>query len=121
MGRSTISNNNTHYKSGYHITWDNKRVFLRSSYEFDYAKYLDDNKIEYYVEKLRIKYFCSKTNIYKISIPDFYIPSTNTIVEIKSNYTLDIINMKDKVKYYKKNGYNFKLILEHNEINIDEI
>jgi hypothetical protein len=38
--------------------------------------------------------------------------SINTIIEIKSTYTFDKINMIDKVKSYIKNGYNFKLILD---------
>lgn len=57
----------------------------------------------------------------RVAIPDFYIPSTNTIVEIKSTYTLDVQNMKDKVKKYKELGYDFKLILNHQEVNIDEM
>ena len=57
----------------------------------------------------------------RVAIPDFYIPNTNTIVEIKSTYTLDVQNMKDKVKKYKELGYDFKLILNHQEVNIDEM
>jgi hypothetical protein len=43
------------------------------------------------------------------------------IVEIKSDWTLDIQEMRDKMKAYKDLGYNFKLILEHKEENIDNI
>ena len=109
------STSNT-YVHGYHTTWNNKKVFLRSSYEFDYAKLLDEQHIDYDVESLRIEYYDSINKENKIAIPDFYITSTNTIVEIKSNYTLDVQNMKDKIKVYKEAGYNFKLILEHKEI-----
>ena len=52
---SNVHNNS--YKQSYHISWDNKNVFLRSSYEEDFANYLDENKILYEVEKLRITYF----------------------------------------------------------------
>jgi hypothetical protein len=45
------------YKACYHITWNEKDVYLRSSYELDYAQYLDENKIDYDVEKLRIEYY----------------------------------------------------------------
>ena len=62
-----------------------------------------------------IKYFNTNLNEYHCAIPDFYLPETNTIVEIKSNWTLDIQEMKDKVKAYKDLGYNFKLILEHKD------
>lgn len=109
-----LQNNN--YKCQWHTTWNNKEVYLRSSYELDYAKKLDEQKIDYNVESLRIKYFDSISNDYKCAIPDFYIPSTNTIVEIKSNWTLDKQNMKDKMKAYLDLGYNFKLICDHKEI-----
>ena len=45
------------YHDEYHKTWDNNIVYLRSSYETDYANILDDNKIHYEVESLKIKYF----------------------------------------------------------------
>lgn len=106
------------YKQQWHTTWDGKEVFLRSSYELDYAKELDSQKIEYEVEFFHIKYFNSQLKEYRCAIPDFYIPSTNTIVEIKSNYTLDIQNMKDKFKAYKDLGYKCKLICDKKEINI---
>lgn len=107
------------YKSEWHNTWDGKEVYLRSSYESDYANELDKQQIRYEVESLRIKYYNTKLNEYKCAIPDFYLPDTNTIVEIKSDWALDIEEMKDKVKAYKDLCYDFKLILEHNEINIE--
>lgn len=103
------------YKNEWHTTWDGKEVFLRSSYEIDYANELDKNKIEYQVEGLRIKYYNTTLKGYHCAIPDFYLPNTNTIVEIKSNWTLDIQEMKDKVKAYKEKGYNFILMLEHRD------
>jgi predicted nuclease of restriction endonuclease-like RecB superfamily len=52
----------------------------------------------------------------RVAIPDFYLSESNTIVEIKSNWTYDEQNMKDKFKVYKEHGYNFKLILEGKEV-----
>lgn len=109
------------YKSKWHTTWDNNKVYLRSSYEIDYANELDKNFIKYKVEYLRIKYFDTIYNRYRCSIPDFYLPDTNTIVEIKSKYTLNVQNMKDKFLAYKNLGYNIKLILEHKEVDIEKI
>ena len=106
------------YHDEYHKTWDNNIVYLRSSYETDYANILDDNKIHYEVESLKIKYFDTQLNKERIAIPDFYIKDKNLIVEIKSNFTLDIQNMKDKVISYKNNGYDFKLILDHTEVDL---
>ena len=118
MGRFEIITSNSNYKDGYHITWDNKKVYLRSSYEFDYAQILDENHILYEVEAFRICYFDTQEKRKRIAIPDFYLPEINTIVEIKSTWTLDVNNMIDRVKAYKENGYKFKLILEHKEVDI---
>lgn len=107
------------YKQGWHTTWDNKEVYLRSSYEFDYAKKLDEDKIPYEVESLRIKYWDSQRQEFRCSIPDFYLPITNEIVEIKSRWTLDYQLMKDKIKEYKKLGYNVKVICDYEEIEIN--
>ncbi len=104
------------YKQGKHITWNNKNIYYRSSYELDYAMYLDNLKIDYDVEKIRIKYFDTVLNKERIAIPDFYLIDSNTLVEIKSKYTLDEINMLNKKEAYLKNGYNFKLILDKKEV-----
>jgi len=109
------------YKNVWHTTWNKNKVYLRSSYELDYAKKLDKLKIEYSVEKIRIKYYDSIKKCTKIAIPDFYLPKSNTLVEIKSTYTYNNINMEDKIKAYLKSGYNFKLILDKKEtININK-
>lgn len=105
----------------WHTSWDNKEFYLRSSYELDYANELDDNKIKYEYENLKIKYFDTQRNKFRCAIPDFYLIDFNTIVEIKSVWTLDVQEMKDKVKAYKTLGYNFKLILEHHETNLDSL
>ncbi len=105
-------------KDCYHITWNNKKVYLRSTYELDYALYLDSKQIDYDVECKRIKYYDSIKQKYRCAIPDFYISNKNLLVEVKSNYTLDIQNMKDKFNEYIKLGYNVKLILEHKETDL---
>ena len=113
-----INYSKNQYKQQWHTTWNNKEVYLRSSYELDYAKQLDEQNIDYEVEYLHIKYWDSQRHEYRCAITDFYIPSTNTIVEIKSNWTLDKQNIKDKFKAYKELGYNCKLICEHEEIGL---
>jgi len=115
IGKEIIFNQ---YKSCWHKSWNNKNFFLRSSYELDYAKELDAKQIDYEVEFKHIKYWDSQRQEYRCAIPDFYIPNINTIIEIKSSWTLDKQNMKDKMKAYKKLGYNFKLICDHQEIEI---
>ena len=112
---------NFSFKSGKHITWDNKEVYLRSSYEFDYAEKLDSSKTIYEVESIRLTYFNRSKNREAVAIPDFYIPSTNTIIEIKSDYTLDIDEMIDKFKAYISSGYSPILVLEKEEIDLFNI
>lgn len=115
--RLTISKNkNNFYKHGWHTTWNNKEVYYRSQNELDYAIELDNQQIDYEIESLHIKYFDTQINEYRCAIPDFYIPSKNEIVEIKSLYTLDIQNMKDKFKSYKELGYNCKCICDYKEL-----
>ena len=114
-GRS-IPNSNYQYKQQWHTTWNNKEVYLRSSFELDYAKELDEQKINYDVECLHIKYWDSQKQEFRCAIPDFYLPDTNTIIEIKSSWTLDKQNMIDKMKAYKDLGYNFKLICDYNKM-----
>jgi len=106
------------YKHGWHTTWNLKQVYFRSSYEEDYYKILDSQKIDYEVESLRIQYWDSVQLRFRTAIPDIYIPSTNTIIEIKGQYTFDTDKqqMIDKFEAYKEHGYNTKLILEKKEI-----
>lgn len=100
------------FRTFHHNTWENKTVFLRSAYELEYAKFLDSNKIKYDVESIRLEYYDSQKNMYRCSVPDFYLPDLNMIVEIKSFFTYDKQNMLDKFKAFKDNNYNYKLIMD---------
>ena len=99
-----------------HKSWEGNEYHLRSSYEDIYANELDRNKIKYDYENLIIKYYDSQKNKIRIAIPDFYLIDSNTIVEIKSSFTLDKQNMIDKKKAYIEQGYNFKLICDFKEM-----
>ena len=106
------------YHHGWHTTWMGTEIYYRSSYELDFAKELDKNHIQYDTECLRIKYWDSSLKEYRCAIPDFFLPETNEIIEIKSCYTYIEQEMIDKFKEYKKLGYTPKLILDHKEISI---
>lgn len=110
--RHMLPQANNRYKHGFHTTWDNNQVYYRSSYELNYCKYLDSKKIHYEMEYLKVSYFDTKSNKFRIAIPDFYIPSKKLLIEIKGDFTYDQQNMIDKFRYYKKNGYDYCLILE---------
>lgn len=112
---------NSIYIRGWHVTWDNRKVYLRSSYEFKFAEYLDRLHVYYTVEDFRIEYFDTVKNCKRISIPDFYIPEENLIIEVKSNYTLNIQNMIDKAREYRIQGYNFLLFLENRYLTFEDL
>lgn len=117
-GTATQPNNSNIYKICWHTTWDGKKVFLRSSYELDFAKELDEKKVLYEVESLRIKYWDSQLNTFRCAIPDFYLPEDKIIIEIKSSYTLNKINMKDKFQAYRDLGFKTKLICDHETLDM---
>lgn len=100
-------------KGSWHNTWFGKKVYLRSQNEINYANILDSKKINYTVENLRIEYFDTEQNTYRISIPDFYLPKSNMIVEVKSTYTLKIgkQNLRNKIKEYLNLNYNVMIIV----------
>lgn len=118
-----IINKNTkyQYKHGWHITWDNRKIYYRSSYELKFAKKLDEEKITYETEYFRIKYWDSQKYKYRVAIPDFFILSDNKIIEVKSEYTFDKQNLIDKFNEYIKLGFSVSLLYEHKEYTLDEI
>ena len=95
-----------------HDTWDGKKVLLRSSLEQKFAELLDASNTRYEVENMRLKYFDHTQNLYRIAIPDFYLPDHNKIVEVKSTYWLDEQNMRAKANGYIKLGFKFSLYLD---------
>lgn len=101
------------YKTGWHTTWEGKSYFHRSSYELDYMNELDEKQIPYDCEALRIRYYDSVKQKYRTAIPDFYLPDTKTIVEVKCRRTYNKQEMIDKVKEYKRLGFSFRLLYEH--------
>lgn len=103
------------FKHGWHDTWNDKKVFYRSSYELNYCEILDKQKIDYEMEELKILYWDSQLQKQRVAIPDFYIPENNLIVEIKGDYTYDKQNMIDRIISFKKHGYEFRMILEGKE------
>lgn len=57
----------------------------------------------------KIKYLDG--NIERTYYPDFYIPETNTIYEVKSKYTLNKNKKINEIKFQAvvDSGYNFEL------------
>lgn len=117
-GRVNLSSGDVRYRCGWHETWEGTKEYLRSSYEFDFAESLDLQKVPYKSEALRIPYFDSSRGVTRIAVPDFYLPETNEIVEVKSTWTYKEQEIRDKFRAYRELGYRPKLLLEHEELDI---
>lgn len=117
--QSGLNIRNYQFKSGWHTTWDNKQIFYRSSDELNFALQLDEKRINYEVEKIRIFYYDTQKQCERLAIVDFYLPDTNEIFEIKGFKWYSEItkqNMRDKFVAYKKAGYIPHLIVNNSEI-----
>jgi predicted nuclease of restriction endonuclease-like RecB superfamily len=85
---------------GKHIKY--KNTWMRSSWEVAYAKYLDKNGIKWLYEP---KTFDLGNTTYT---PDFYLPESDTYVEIKGRWRDDA---KKKFKKFQKKYYSMNIIL----------
>ena len=121
FNRWTGGTGKSRYQCGWHKTWYMQNVYLRSSYEFEYAQQLDAKHVYYEVENQNIRYFDTQQGKYRFARPDFFITDSNTIVEVKSTYTLDKQNMIDKAIQYIKLGYNFILCLDKKDYSYEEL
>jgi len=121
-GRKILSvNAQPTFKQGWHITWEKKRIYFRSSYELDLCNELDQKRTSYDVESLRIAYHDTQKQKTRTALPDFHLPDSNEIIEVKSVYFFNKTNMQDKFREYVKLGYRCKLILEHREYSCEEV
>jgi hypothetical protein len=77
-------------------------IKMRSSWEVAYAKYLDKNHIKWQYEP---KTFNLGNTTYT---PDFYLPETDTYIEIKGRWFKD---SKKKFLLFKKKYYSMNIIL----------
>ena len=70
----------THSKGAYY-----NGIYMRSTYEIKYAKYLDNNHIKYKYEPntFEVEYTYQGIKKEGTYTPDFYLPETNEYIEIK--------------------------------------
>ena len=79
-----------------------KNILFRSSYEVKYAQYLDQHNIKWLYEP---KAFDLDSTTYT---PDFYLPETDTYIEIKGFWRRDA---KEKIILFNKIYFDTKLII----------
>ena len=117
-GRKNLTDSDTPnycFKQGTHTSWEGHKFHFRSSWEEQYMQELDKKKVPYLYEAFRIRYFDTQKSEERVAVPDFFLPDTNTIVELKSSYTYDEQNMKDRFKAYQERGYKTILLLDWQE------
>lgn len=110
------------YKHGYHTSWEGKRFWYRSSYELEFAQMLDEQRVRYEIESksCRIYYTDPVDSKKHVAVPDFYLPDTNELVEVKSTFTLgNKDTMKARLQAFKDSGYIPKLWLDKKFVDIN--
>jgi hypothetical protein len=121
-GRMTLGENPlSHFKQGWHTSWEGGKFYFRSSYELDLCHELDQKMVSYSMESLRIPYFDSQKQKMRVALPDFHLSDSNEILEVKSLYFFNKVNIQDKFREYVRLGYRCKLILEHKEYSVDQV
>lgn len=76
-----------HGKGSWYIQKDDKKVWMRSSWEIKYAKYLDENNINWIFEPEAFPiYYDNKEGTYR---PDFYLIDKDLYIEIKGYWRDD--------------------------------
>jgi ribosomal protein L37AE/L43A len=81
-------------KQGWYDSIYAGRVYLQSSWELAYAKYLDENNIKWQRNTKHFNYFDSN-NKEHYYVPDFYLEKDNLFIEIKG-YKTELDNLKWK-------------------------
>ena len=102
----------TNLKSGIVRWWpvtkkDGTIVNVQGKVERKYAKYLISKNIDFVAHPSSVPYI--RKGILKEYHPDFYIPSSNVYIEVKSRYTWNE-ESKEKMKAIKNAGYNILVI-----------
>lgn len=100
-------------------TFNNKKFRFRSSFELRFAKILDSFGIKFEYESLQIKYFYNGS--FHTYYPDFVIPNTNIIFEIKPYFRIPDIRNQAKQRACIENGYSFRYITEYELDNPEKI
>jgi len=85
-------------------------IWLRSSFEIAFAEYLDQHNIKWYYEckYFPMTIFYENKELKTSYTPDFYLPETNSFIEVKG-YIKDKSKLKIE-KFYELNSYNLEIL-----------
>lgn len=103
-------------KSGKSLPYGYKKVYyknkiFRSNWEKIVAEFLDKHNIKWEYENLIVPYYDTTRGIMARTIPDFFLPEHNTIIEVKGRNS-DSAQTKDKMDAIHHYGYNTFLFSE---------
>lgn len=85
---------------------------FRSTWEVEFAKWLDSENIHFEYEGVKVKYLDPERGYERTYYPDFYLPDQNLCIEIKPKVYLDSKVVKAKRDACLKAGYKFKFITQ---------
>jgi len=114
--------NNGFIKTKYYKIWcpyEKKEIKVQGSWEFKYAKWLNQNNIDWVRSRkinLRFKYY--ENDFLHTYYPDFYLVNSNEFIEIKGYwFKNDVKDDKLKMKCVKEQNLDKKiLILEKKDL-----
>jgi hypothetical protein len=92
-------------------TFNNKQFRFRSSYELQFAEILNSYGIDFEYESLKLTYFYNGS--FHTYYPDFVIPNTNIIFEVKPYFRITDIRNQIKQRTSIEKGYSFRYITEY--------
>lgn len=84
-------------------------IILRSKWELEVAKLLDKLNVVWEYEPFYLKYFNTEKRLMSNTLPDFYLPEQNLLIEVKGA-SISLPSTKDKMRWMHKLGYNVLLI-----------
>ena len=103
------------FKTKYKRT-NGELLTLRSKWEAEVAKLLDKLNVVWQYEPFYVKYFNTEKRLMSNTLPDFYLPKQNLIIEVKGA-SISLPSTKDKIRWLHKQGYNV-LLLGRKEIKL---
>jgi hypothetical protein len=96
------------FKTEYQRT-NGELLTLRSKWEAEVAKLLDNLNVVWQYEPFYVKYFNTEKRLMSNTLPDFYLPEQNLMIEVKGA-SISLPSTKDKIRWLHKHGYNVLLI-----------
>ncbi len=94
-------------------------ILFRSQWEIKTAEFLDKYGFSWEYEAVRIEYFDSTRQRNANTVPDFYLPGTGVILEVKGRW-LESQQTKDKLAGIRASGFATVLIGEKEITLMDE-